>query len=124
MAKWHFASAVGMPGFGLNDAGMESFRGAPVVSLAREICQNSTDALTAEQKEMVRAGEPVAPVRIEFCEFEGGFPDAKGLITELCEMESYYEVIQKKDKKVLEFIRRAIKGLSQTKIRYLRGCVS
>jgi hypothetical protein len=39
---------------GINDSGVETFRGTPLQSLAREICQNSLDVASQ------------FPVRIEF----------------------------------------------------------
>ena len=42
--KWVFPSAAGGEFTGFNDAGIETFAGSPVTSLAREIIQNSLDA--------------------------------------------------------------------------------
>ena len=58
MSKWRFPSNDYGENKGINDTGVAMFRGTPLKSLAREICQNSLDA-----------GETF-PVRIEFELFE------------------------------------------------------
>ena len=42
--KWSFISNQGGEIKGINDSGVATFRGTPLKSLAREICQNSLDA--------------------------------------------------------------------------------
>lgn len=44
MIKWEFPSNNNGPINGIADAGVETFKGTPIKSLAREICQNSLDA--------------------------------------------------------------------------------
>ncbi|MEG0960728.1 MAG: hypothetical protein RSE60_06550 [Erysipelotrichaceae bacterium] len=44
MIQWRFASNDHGENKGINDAGVTTFRGTPLKSLAREICQNSLDA--------------------------------------------------------------------------------
>ena len=44
-AKWCFPSNNGGEKRGLNDSGIETFNDNPIKSLAREICQNSLDAI-------------------------------------------------------------------------------
>lgn len=63
--KWRFRSNGGGDIDGISDPGIESFKGTPLKSLAREICQNSLDA----QKD---TNEPVI---VEFSLFE--VPTAK-----------------------------------------------
>lgn len=46
MAKWRFPSNDYGEIMGINDSGVAMFRGTPLKSLAREICQNSLDAAT------------------------------------------------------------------------------
>ncbi|MDA3847287.1 MAG: hypothetical protein PF505_12220 [Vallitaleaceae bacterium] len=58
MTNWRFPSNDYGENKGINDTGVAMFRGTPLKSLAREICQNSLDA-----------GE-VFPVKIEFDLFE------------------------------------------------------
>jgi hypothetical protein len=46
MIKWRFPSNDYGENKGINDSGISQFRGTPLKSLAREICQNSLDAAT------------------------------------------------------------------------------
>lgn len=54
MVKWRFPSNDHGENKGINDSGVATFRGTPLKSLAREICQNSLDA--SREK----------PVRVDF----------------------------------------------------------
>ena len=49
MIKWRFPSNDYGENKGINDSGVAMFRGTPLKSLAREICQNSLDAATGEK---------------------------------------------------------------------------
>lgn len=42
--KWNFPSNNHSQTIGIADSGVETFKGTPIKSLAREICQNSLDA--------------------------------------------------------------------------------
>lgn len=42
--KWNFPSNNHSQIIGIADSGVEMFKGTPIKSLAREICQNSLDA--------------------------------------------------------------------------------
>ena len=44
MQKWNFPSNNYGQILGIADSGVETFKGTPIKSLAREICQNSLDA--------------------------------------------------------------------------------
>ena len=59
MIKWSFISNQNGEIKGINDSGVATFRGTPLKSLAREICQNSLDANVDE-----------TPVVIEFHVFD------------------------------------------------------
>ena len=48
MIKWRFPSNDHGENKGINDSGVATFRGTPLKSLAREICQNSLDAARKE----------------------------------------------------------------------------
>lgn len=63
--KWRFN-----PGdrTGINDSGIETFRGQMITSLGREICQNSMDALREDKEKVV----------VEFYEFELPINDLPG----------------------------------------------
>lgn len=52
MAEWRFPSNDYGENKGINDSGVAMFRGTPLKSLAREICQNSLDAATAKKIEI------------------------------------------------------------------------
>ena len=58
-SKWNFISNQHGEIKGINDSGVATFRGTPLKSLAREICQNSLDAFVDEN-----------PVIVEFHSFE------------------------------------------------------
>lgn len=58
--KWNFPSNNFGQIFGIADSGVETFKGTPIKSLAREICQNSLDAALENEE----------PTRIEFKTFE------------------------------------------------------
>ena len=58
--KWNFPSNNYGQIFGISDSGVETFKGNPIKSLAREICQNSLDATLENGK----------PTRIGFKTFE------------------------------------------------------
>lgn len=60
MQKWNFPSNNYGQILGIADSGVETFKGTPIKSLAREICQNSLDASLNNNE----------PTRIEFKAFE------------------------------------------------------
>lgn len=60
MQKWNFPSNNYGQILGIADSGIETFKGTPIKSLAREICQNSLDAALDNNE----------PTRIEFKAFE------------------------------------------------------
>lgn len=49
MVKWRFPSNDYGENKGINDSGVSQFRGTPLKSLAREICQNSLDAAVEDK---------------------------------------------------------------------------
>lgn len=62
---WEFPSVDNGEEKGLNDSGVETFRGDTIVSLAREICQNSLDAAIKPPD-----GSDPGPVDVEFSLFD------------------------------------------------------
>lgn len=52
MIEWRFPSNDHGENKGINDSGVATFRGTPLKSLAREICQNSLDAANADTVEI------------------------------------------------------------------------
>lgn len=67
MVKWRFPSNDYGENKGINDSGVATFRGTPLKSLAREICQNSLDASREE------------PVRVDFNVFSIPTSDVPGM---------------------------------------------
>lgn len=101
---WHFPSSGGGSDDGFNDAGIETYTGAPFEGLAREIIQNSLDASID--------GKSKVTVKFELIEIKRDeFPDADGLfdILKQCHKES-----KGKDKKETEFFRIATQTLNVT----------
>ena len=89
--QWNFPSNNFGPIFGIADSGVETFKGTPIKSLAREICQNSLDAND-------RSGRPS---RVVFQTFElapTDIPDFGGLKDALIRARSFWNV-QKSDRK-------------------------
>lgn len=69
---WAFPSNNNGQLVGINDSGVETFKGTPIKSLAREICQNSIDAALLNEQ----------PTYVEFQVFEVSpkdIPDIEGL---------------------------------------------
>ena len=120
MAKWNFACGDGVTVRGLNNGDIDGFKGSPIRSLAREICQNSLDALPKALKALRDEGKSVPPVKIEFAEFEGTVPQKNELLESLENMLAYWKMRQKQDMKVVEFLNLAIKCIKKGKIPYLR----
>lgn len=120
MAKWNFACGDGVTVRGLNNGDIDGFKGSPIRSLAREICQNSLDALPKALKALRDEGKRVPPVIIEFAEFEGTVPQKNELLQSLENMLAYWKMRQKQDMKVVEFLNLAIKCIKKGKIPYLR----
>ena len=87
--EWTFPSVENGEEKGLNDSGVETFRGDMIVSLAREICQNSLDA-PVEQKE----GAAPIPVEVEFALFEmptSDFPDIEAFKDAVSRSADYWK---------------------------------
>ena len=60
--KWNFPSNNYGQIFGIADSGVETFKGTPIKSLAREICQNSLDAaLENNELRLKNSGKFLSP---------------------------------------------------------------
>ena len=57
--KWNFPSNNFGQIFGIADSGVETFKGTPIKSLAREICQNSLDAALENENLLVSNSKPL-----------------------------------------------------------------
>ena len=114
--KWIFPSTNGGKRSGPNEAGIEHFDSNHLLSLAREICQNSLDE---------KIDNSTSPVRIEFKGFklpkeklyEYGYEDLKEVFdNELKYVKKYY----KNDTRPIEFYENAKKILQQDEIYCIR----
>lgn len=120
MAEWHFASGEGITPRGPNNGEIDTFKGAPIRSLAREICQNSLDALLPEEKEKRSREEAALPVVVEFHSFEGVVPEKQKLLESVERMLDYWKGRQKKDMTVVDFLNGVIDNLKKSKVPFLR----
>jgi hypothetical protein len=108
--EWFFPenSQGGQPE-GLNDSGVESFRGNQIESLARETIQNSTDARKDKSK----------PVTVSFNKFEYNareFPDKEGLLKafESC------KIYKRTPKQAQQFFEKGAAILRKESIQFLK----
>ena len=104
---WHFPSSNDGTFDGFNDAGIETFAGAPFEGLAREVIQNSLDAA-------IEAKHPVT-VQFEFIKIKREqFPNVDTLfdILKQCHTESNSNSKNKtKNEKEIEFFKKAAQVL-------------
>lgn len=96
---------------GISEAGIETFKGSPILSLAREICQNSLDARLDNEK----------PVIVEFkvdsiCSDE--IEDFDKLREALVLCKEFW--IKNKNSKTVDFFERASLTASQKEILIMR----
>ncbi len=108
---WNFPSNNYGTLNGIGEAGIETFKGTPYRSLAREICQNSLDARMSEDKPVI--------VEFSYCEIPRsavwGYSELKDAI------ESCLDFWKKqKNKKTVDFFRKAVKVVRQETIPVLR----
>lgn len=109
MAFWYFPSNDHGENKGINDSGVATFRGTPLKSLAREICQNSLDAATE------------STVRIEFSTFEiapGKVPGSDILKNTFEKCADYWS--GQKAKTTKDFFSNAIDKITAPKVTVLR----
>ena len=109
--KWNFPSNNYGQIFGIADSGVETFKGTPIKSLAREICQNSLDA----------ALENGEPTRIEFKTFEidhHKIPDYSNLEDALKRALDYWS--QQQSTKAKTFFKQALDVIHKPTITCLR----
>ena len=109
MAYWYFPSNDHGEIKGINDSGVATFRGTPLKSLAREICQNSLDAATGKT------------VRVDFANYEIPTSDVPGaeVLKETFEKCLAYWNGQKA-KTTKDFFKNAFEKISAEKISILR----
>jgi len=110
MIGWNFPPNNYGQVTGLNDAGIETFRGNPWVSLAREINQNSCDA---------RGDDPTRPVEVHFTlEYvpSSAFPEKDEFIKVLQSCHDYW-IDNPKTSKFFEY---GLDIMNQEKIAFLK----
>ena len=109
--EWNFPSNNYGQIFGISDSGVETFKGNPIKSLAREICQNSLDATLENGK----------PTRIEFKTFEispDKIPDYLSLKDSLKRSLDFWS--EQKSNKAKNFFKQALKEMNKSTITCLR----
>lgn len=109
--KWNFPSNNDSQIFGIGDSGIETFKGTPIKSLAREICQNSLDAHRNN-------GEPTK-VEIKLFDIETEkIPDIESLKDAFVRSLAFWS-IQRSDK-AKSFFKKAIEVAKAPRISCLR----
>ncbi len=109
--KWDFPSNNYGQIFGIADSGVETFKGTPIKSLAREICQNSLDAALKNGK----------PTHIEFKTFDidpRKIPDYSSLEDALKRALDFWS--QQQSTKAKNFFKQALDVIHQPTITCLR----
>ena len=109
--KWNFPSNNFGQISGIADSGVETFKGTPIKSLAREICQNSLDARLENDE----------PTRIEFKTFEidpHNIPDYDGLEDALKRSLDFWA--QQQSTKAKKFFKQALDTIHKPTITCLR----
>lgn len=109
MAEWKFPSNDGGQINDINDNGVATFRGTPLKSLAREICQNSLDAAVGDK------------VIVEFSLFNlpsKDFPGKDYLLSVFKKCLEFWK--EKKDPATRDFFNTAIKYLALDQCSFLR----
>ena len=109
-AKWRFN-----PGdrTGINDSGIETFRGQMVTSLGREICQNSIDALAENEEKVI----------VEFKEFDlprRSLPGVEELEEKFKKGLEFWSQENNKVDQAINFFEKGLNLLEKDKIKVLR----
>lgn len=109
--KWNFPINNTGQIQGISNPGIETFKGNPIRSLAREICQNSLDACESSE----------VNVQVDFKTFSlnrNNFPDIDGLRGAFTKGESFWNDMN--DRKAASFFRRGNEILESNTINCLR----
>ena len=111
MVKWNFPSRNNGQVEGFSNPGLAWFKGDPLQALAREICQNSLDAVDEESE----------PVRVEFKNEHiktVAFPGTNELLSIIRKCDAFWSSSHSEN--IDEFVKRAKNVLKQEKIYVLR----
>ena len=101
---------------GLNNAGIETYRNDPMISLTKEEEQNSTDGSRKKDGKSMR-------VEIEFHDFDlltSDIPDIDVLKTVFEDEKNYWKGILTKDLRTVTFFENGLKLLNKKSVRVLR----
>lgn len=105
--NWYFPLTDGGQTNGISHAGIETFSGTPLKSLAREICQNSLDAIA----------DKMHPCVVEFSFFEiptKNIPGYEKIQETIKSIESFWE--EANEVKIKTFVENAKKILKEDTI--------
>ena len=108
--RWSFPSNNKGDINGIGHSGIETFQGTPLKSLAREICQNSLDAVLKEQTAKVE----FMPFVLDIAEF----PNAESLNGAFKASLKFWSV--QEERRPTEFFKRAIQVMESGSIPFLR----
>lgn len=111
MVKWNFPSRNNSQIEGFSNPGLAWFKGNPLQALAREICQNSLDAVDKESE----------PVRVEFKREiiqTMNFPGTSELLNIIYKCNDFWK--GSKNENIEGFIKRAVQVLKNNNIFVLR----
>ena len=109
--KWNFPSNNHSQIIGIADSGVEMFKGTPIKSLAREICQNSLDARL----------DNAHPARLEFETFTINpktIPDSSNLEDAFERSRDFWKI--QDSTQARNFFKRALKDMNANTIKCLR----
>lgn len=112
--RWFFPTTHGGKISGFNDSGIQFFKDNKLLSLAKEICQNSLDAKVNGLK---------SPVKVEFSSFyitKDKFPGYENFYNIINKEIDFAEKHYKNDKKALQFYKEAKGILEKDNILCLR----
>lgn len=113
MGRWFFPSAGYGNTEGLNEGGLETFKGNPIRSLAREVCQNSLDAALQDD----------IPVKIEFeakMIKATDFPGMDDMKLVLAKCKNFWANKDGGNSSEMAFVKRALKTCCEEEIFLLR----
>ena len=110
MINWNFPGNNYGQITGISEAGIETFKGLPIASLAREVCQNSLDAINDIDK----------PVYMEFEKIEVNNEKIPGFEKLKESIEKCYDYgIEQNNNKTIKFFKKAVDSI-KTNVNVLR----
>lgn len=110
--NWNFPNNGGGQIRGISDAGIETFTGTEIQSLAREICQNSLDASNLELNENVH---------VEFERYRINTNEIPGYIDYKDKIDKAHKYwLDKRSEKTITYLNSAVKAISKPNTYVLR----